>query len=174
VTRAVFLDRDGVINLERGDYTYRLEDFVILPKVKEALANLKSLNFNLIVVTNQAGISKGLYTRNDLDTLHKQMASQLDDLLDAVYFCPYHPSITNSLSRKPETLMFQRAAARFDLTLSESWMVGDRERDIIPARNLGITTIAVGEQKDGFESDFKASDLWEAASIIAKSRAPRP
>ena len=166
--KAVFLDRDGVINLERGDYTYRLEDFVILPKVKEALAYLKSIDFLLIVVTNQAGISKGLYTREELKALHGQMADLLDHQIDAVYYCPYHPSFTNSLSRKPATLMFERAASKFNLTLSDSWMVGDRERDMIPARKLGVTTIAVGDERNEFESDFKAPDLWEASSIIAR------
>lgn len=66
MAKAIFLDRDGVINKERGQYTYLINDFVILPKVKKALSYLKSLNFALIVVTNQAGISKGLYNQGEL------------------------------------------------------------------------------------------------------------
>ena len=123
MAKAVFLDRDGVINQEMGQYTYRLDDFVILPNVKEALSYLKSLNFALIVITNQAGISKGLYRARDVKILHHQMEEMLNHLLDGIYYCPYHPSITNSLSRKPDSLMFERAGAKFDLSLPDSWMV---------------------------------------------------
>lgn len=167
MSKAIFLDRDGVINQEQGRYTYRLEDFVILPNVREALARLKSMDYFLIVVTNQAGISKGLYHRRDLKILHQHMREMLDHLLDAIYYCPYHPTITNSLSRKPNTLMFERAGAKFDLSWSNSWMVGDRERDMIPARELGISMVAVGESRNEFKSDYKASDLWEASQLIA-------
>lgn len=167
MAKAVFLDRDGVVNQERGEYTYHLEDFIILPKVKETLSYLKSLDFILIVVTNQAGISKGLYNRKDLKILHQHMGEELDHLLDGIYYSPYHPSITNSLSRKPGSLMFERAGAKFDLSWPDSWMVGDRERDMIPAARLGIKTIAVGGSRNEFESDHKALDLWNAGQVIA-------
>ncbi len=127
------------------------------------------MGYLIIVVTNQAGISKGIYDRMVLELLHRHMQERLDYLLDAIYYSPYHPTVSNSLSRKPGTLMFERARAKYNLSMRNSWMVGDRERDMIPARDLGISSVAVGVGREDFESDFKAADLSEASRIIGGS-----
>lgn len=163
----VFLDRDGVINKDNPNYTFRVEAFEILPGVIEALKRLRSNKYSLVVVTNQSGIAQGLYTRQQMEECHRYFQEQSGHVIDHFYFSPYHPSVTDSLLRKPGTLMFEKAIARFNVDVSKSWMVGDRGRDIIPARKLGIKTIQIGdeiEEKD--KADFQSANLLEAANII--------
>jgi D-glycero-D-manno-heptose 1,7-bisphosphate phosphatase len=165
-SKAVFLDRDGVINREVGHYVHTLDEFEIIPGVLESLRLLKSLNYLLVVITNQAGISKGLYSNRDVKHLHQHMRERLDQLIDAVYYSPYHPDVTESLSRKPGTLLFERAIARYGISTADSWMIGDRERDLLPAKKLGFSTVAVGNERARFVSDHKAEDLLSASQII--------
>ncbi|MBS1505521.1 MAG: HAD family hydrolase [Bacteroidetes bacterium] len=163
----VFLDRDGVINKDNPNYTYKVEGFEILPGVIDALKLLKANNFSLVVVTNQSGIAQGLYTQQQMQECHRYFQEQSGHVIDHFYFSPYHPSVTDSLLRKPGTLMFEKAIARFNVDIAKSWMIGDRGRDIIPARKLGIKTIQIGdeiEEKD--KADFQSANLLEAANII--------
>ena len=113
--RGVFLDRDGVINEERGDYTYKIEDFRVLPGVSTAVEMLHEAGFMLIVVSNQGGISKGLYTRADVEACHKYMQDQLNGRIEALFYSPYHPDFTRSLSRKPSSYLFERAMALYGI-----------------------------------------------------------
>jgi D-glycero-D-manno-heptose 1,7-bisphosphate phosphatase len=163
----VFLDRDGVINKDNPNYTFRVEDFKILPGVIDALRLLKSKEYRLVVVTNQSGIAQGLYTREQMEACHQFFQRQSGDLIDHFYFSPDHPSVTASLSRKPGTLMFEKAIARFNIDVQKSWMVGDRGRDIVPARKLGMRTIQIGDEIDENEkADHQVSDLLDASKII--------
>ncbi len=167
----VFLDRDGVINKDNPNYTFRIEDFKILPGVIDALKQLKSNGYLLVVVTNQSGIAQGLYAQPQMEECHNYFQQQCGHLIDHFYFSPYHPSVTESLSRKPGTLMFEKAIVKFQIDIKKSWMVGDRGRDIIPARKLGITTIQIGDEIEAKEkADFTASDLLSAAKIILSNR----
>jgi len=102
----IFLDRDGVINRERGDYTFQVSDFEIIPGVLDALKLFNERGFKIIVITNQSGISQGLYSQEDVQICHDYMQKQLHQLIDDIYFSPYHPDITESLSRKPNSLLF--------------------------------------------------------------------
>jgi D-glycero-D-manno-heptose 1,7-bisphosphate phosphatase len=165
-SKCVFLDRDGVLNREIGEYAYRLDQFVVNPGVVEALKLLKAHDFLLIVMTNQAGISKGLYTDQHVWLCHDHLQEVCGHLIDDIYFSPYHSSVTESLSRKPGTLMFERAIAKYNIDPHASWMVGDAERDIVPAKKLGLKTIQVGEELTESIADFLAKDLAEAAAII--------
>jgi D-glycero-D-manno-heptose 1,7-bisphosphate phosphatase len=163
----VFLDRDGVINKDNPNYTFRVKDFEILPGVIGALEQLKLNQYLLIVVTNQSGISQSLYTRQQMEDCHRYFQQQCGNLIDHFYFSPYHPSVTESLIRKPGTLMFEKAIAKFDIDARKSWMIGDNVRDIIPARKLGIQTIQVGNEfKDTDKADFETLDLPGATEII--------
>ena len=163
----VFLDRDGVINKDNPNYTFRVEDFEILPGVIDALRLLKSKGYRLAVVTNQSGIAQGLYTQDQMEACHRFFQQQNGNLIDHFYFSPDHPSVTASLSRKPGTLMFEKAIARFSIDIKKSWMIGDRGRDILPARRLGIKTIQIGDEIDEHEkADHQVSDLLEASKII--------
>ncbi len=156
----MFLDRDGVINKERGDYTYQLSDFVILPGVKNALEKLKESNFLCVVITNQAGIGRGIYSVEDMEDCHKHMMNELDGLIDDIYYCPYYPEQTDSLCRKPGSLMFEKAIAKYGIQVEGSWMIGDKERDLVPAKKLGLATALVGSELTEY-ADFYGLTLDE-------------
>lgn len=167
MTKAVFLDRDGVLNKDNPNYTYRVADFEILPGVIEALQALHHAGYKLVVVTNQSGIAQGIYTHADVAACHAYMQEQCGGVIDHFYYSPYHPSATHSLSRKPGTLMFEKARAKFDIDFSQSLMVGDRGRDIIPARQLGIRTIQIGDEIEAEnKADFTCESLKEASYLI--------
>jgi D-glycero-D-manno-heptose 1,7-bisphosphate phosphatase len=166
-SNAVFLDRDGVLNKDNTNYTYRVADFQILSGVIEALQVLHQAGYKLIVVTNQSGIAQGIYTHADVAACHAYMQQQCDHVIDHFYYSPYHPSATHSLSRKPGTLMFEKAQAKFNIDFGQSWMVGDRGRDIMPARQLGIRTIQIGHEiEEENKADFTCENLKEASSLI--------
>jgi D-glycero-D-manno-heptose 1,7-bisphosphate phosphatase len=165
--KCVFLDRDGVLNKDNPEYTFRVEDFKILPGVIQGLSEMKKAGFLLIVVTNQSGIDKGIYTRQQVDECHLYFQQESDNCIDHFYFSPYHRSITASLSAKPGTLMFEKAIAKFGIDVDSSWMIGDRGRDIVPARRLGIKTIQIGDEVEQENlADYQVNDLVEAWKII--------
>ena len=169
MNKCVFLDRDGVLNKDNPKYTYKVEAFEILPGVIEATRLLKSAGFLLIVVTNQSGIAKGIYTQAQMEDCHRYFQQMSGNSIDHFYFSPDHPSISESLSRKPGTLMFEKAIARFSIDITKSWMVGDRGRDIIPARKLGIKTIQIGDEVEPEnKADYQVESLLEATQIILK------
>ncbi len=163
----VFLDRDGVLNEDNPNYTYQIENFKILPGVIEGLKRLKTEGYLLIVVTNQSGIAQGLYSQQQMEECHRYFQRQSGNLIDHFYFSPYHPSVTESLGRKPGTLLFEKAIAKFNIDTNASWMVGDRGRDILPARRMGIKTIQIGDEiEESQKADFQATDFSEASKII--------
>ncbi|MGV3642355.1 MAG: D-glycero-alpha-D-manno-heptose-1,7-bisphosphate 7-phosphatase [Adhaeribacter sp.] len=164
--KCVFLDRDGVLNEERGDYTYRTADFIVIPGVVQALQELKSQGYLLVVITNQAGIAKGRYTREDVKACHQKLQEACGHLLDALYYAPAHPSVSESLSRKPGSLMLEKAMARFHIDPASSWMVGDRLRDIAAAQQVGVAGILVGDQDSAPAGVAQVPDLAAAARYI--------
>jgi len=167
MNKCVFLDRDGVLNTDNPNYTYDVEHFHIIPGVPEALRLLKKQGFLLIVVTNQSGIAQGLYTIDQMRACHIYLQEACGHVIDHFYFSPYHPSVTNSLLRKPGTLMFEKAIAKFDIDTSTSWMIGDRGRDLVPARMLGIRTVQIGDAVEPENAgDFRVNNLMEAANVI--------
>jgi D-glycero-D-manno-heptose 1,7-bisphosphate phosphatase len=167
MTKCVFLDRDGVLNEDNPNYTYRVDQFRILPGVLEALRELKSAGYLLVVVTNQSGIAQGIYTQAEMEACHQYLQDACGHLIDHFYFSPCHPTVSASLARKPGTLMFEKARAKFSIDFSASWMVGDRGRDIIPARQLGIRTIQIGHDVEPEnKADFTCMNLKEASSLI--------
>jgi D-glycero-D-manno-heptose 1,7-bisphosphate phosphatase len=164
---AIFLDRDGVLNEDDPQYTYRLGKFNILPGVPEALYNLREAGFRLIVVTNQSGIAQKIYSEREMKLCHIKLQQACEHVIDAFYYSPHHPRVTASLARKPGTLMFEKAIARFSIDVTRSWMVGDRGRDMIPARALGIRTIQVGNEiEPENQGDFQVPSLRHALPII--------
>ena len=139
--KALFLDRDGVINRERGEYTYKIEDFEILPSVFKTLKSAQDLGYKLIIVTNQGGIAKGIYTHNDVHEVHQyltgELAKQQITLTDILY-SPHHQDFTKSLSRKPESILFEKAIAMHHIDPTKSFMIGDSERDIIASQKVDV------------------------------------
>ncbi len=144
--KAIFIDRDGVINKERGEYTYKPEDFEILPHVFECIQHWNKQGFLVIIITNQGGIAKSLYQLRDLYALNEilfQSAKENDAVITDIYYCPHHPDFGNCLCRKPNSLMFEKAIAKYNINPLKSYMIGDKERDILPAKALGIKTFQI-------------------------------
>ncbi len=167
--RAVFLDRDGVLNRERGDYTWRVEDFEVLPDVPAALVRLHTAGFRLIVVTNQAGLAKGLYSLRDVETCHAKLQRAVGGLIDAFYVAPGYPKVSESLGRKPGALLLEKAIARFALDPAQCWFVGDRGRDMEAGQRVGARTIRVGPvdpADDAPRADHYAADLGAATELM--------
>lgn len=165
LNKCIFLDRDGVLNKDYVDYVYTVEKLIILPGVPEALKRLKEAGYLIIVITNQSGIAKGIYTREDMHKVHEAMQQHWGGLIDAFYFAPGHPTISESLRRKPGSLMFERAIAQHKIDVAQSWMVGDKDRDLVPAKKLGIRTIQV-DHADSSHADHKVADLPAAVDVI--------
>ncbi|MDB5235150.1 MAG: D,D-heptose 1,7-bisphosphate phosphatase [Hymenobacter sp.] len=163
--KAIFLDRDGVLNDEIGDYVWKPEEFIVSPGVPESLARLKAAGYFLVVVTNQAGIAKGLYTAADVRACHAKLQAACGNALDALYFSDAHPSVSESILRKPDSGMFEKAVARFNLDPARCWIVGDRYRDMQAGANIGVRGIMVGETE---VVDFmpRVVDLRAATSVI--------
>ena len=166
--KCVFLDRDGVLNRERGDYTYTLEDFEVLPGVPEAMALLKENGYLLIVVTNQAGVAKGRYGRADVLACHNKLQETCGALIDAMYYAPSHPDFSESLSRKPDSLMLERAMAKYNIDPAQSWLVGDSLRDLQAAARVGVQAVLVGGHHTPQTHIWQAPSLWEAAQLILR------
>lgn len=138
---AILLDRDGVINHDPGDYTTCLEEFHLLPGVLDTLQCWSAAGFKLILITNQGGIAKGRYSHADVARIHKHFrtiaAAHGAPIADILY-SPHHPDFGNSLSRKPGSLMVERALARHQLDPDQCWMFGDKTRDIDCALGAGV------------------------------------
>lgn len=137
INKAVFLDRDGTINEDRH-YLYRIEDFVFLPGIVEALRLLQEVGFLLIVVTNQSGIGRGYYTEADFQKLNAWMLEELKRqgvTLTATYYCPHLPDAKISRyrkdcdCRKPRTGLFMQAVQELRIDLARSYAIGDKLRD---------------------------------------------
>jgi D-glycero-D-manno-heptose 1,7-bisphosphate phosphatase len=169
MNKCVFLDRDGVLNEEVGDYVYELDKLIIPEGMPEAIQLLKQAGYLLVVVTNQAGIAKGLYSRNEVWACHEKIQAACANGLDALYFCPYHPTYnTESLARKPDSLMLEKAIAKFNIDTTHSWIVGDRQRDIEAGQKVNLKSVfiqPVGEQITN-TADWTAVNLLEASKII--------
>ena len=171
---AVFIDRDGTI-MEDCVYCSDPKNVKIFPGVPEALRRLKSNRFKLIIVTNQSGIGRGLFTLEQYRAVEAEVLRQLgDSLIDATYFCPDVPS-QHSTHRKPATGMVVEATRDHQVDLSRSFLIGDSEIDVECAHNAGVRAIRVrtGLQRDttGSMADWRTDDLAAAVKIVLKMTA---
>jgi len=168
--KAVFLDRDGTL-VEEVNYLSRVEDLRLFPFTFESLKLLKNAGYLLIVVTNQSGIGRGLYTEADMHAIHAEMNLQLDGLIDAFYFCPHLPDEGCSC-RKPELGTIEAASARFEIAIENSWVVGDKNLDRELGENAGARSILVrtgygaNHEKMSGRSDNVVDDLSKAVELI--------
>jgi histidinol-phosphate phosphatase family protein len=165
----LFLDRDGVINrLRENDYVKSWSEFEFLPGVLESIAGLSQLFGRIIVVTNQQGIGKGLYTVNDLEQIHQKMISEInafDGRIDKVYFAPALDKEDSPL-RKPKTGMAELAVSDFpEINLSQSIIVGDSITDMDFGKRTGMKTVFVGgknvNETEKKLIDFNLKDLLD-------------
>lgn len=172
---AVFLDRDGTLVVER----YYLADpdrVELVPGAAAALRALAAAGYALVVVTNQSGIARGLYGEAEYRAVQRRIEELLereDVRLDAVYHCPHHPDYTGPCEcRKPETGLFRRAARELGLDLGRSICVGDRLKDVLPARELGCAAGILVRTGYGEEQSRDAPDWVEIApDLPAAARA---
>jgi D-glycero-D-manno-heptose 1,7-bisphosphate phosphatase len=177
---AVYLDRDGTVVAERH-YLSDPDGLELVPGALGALAALRDAGYALVVVTNQSGIARGLYTEADYRAVADRLGSVLaaaDLFLDGSYHCPHHPDVTGPCAcRKPSTGMYLQAAAELDLAPERSWYVGDKITDVLPALALRGRGILV---RTGYGLEHEASlpdgvvvvdDLGAAARYILRQDA---
>lgn len=148
--KAVFLDRDGVINNGNLYYTYKIEDFKFNPDIFESLILLQKHHYQLVIITNQGGISKGEYSKSDVDQLHSYMLQQFREQgihITEIYYCPHHSSIEKCICRKPDSGMIEKALARFNIDASASYLIGDGVRDIEASEKAGLKPIKIDKNE---------------------------
>jgi len=170
--KVVFLDRDGVINIEK-DYLYKIEDFEFIDGVFDSLKYLLSLNFKLVVVTNQSGIARGYYTSEDFDKLTNWMVEEFkkDGInISGVFCCPHGPD-DGCGCRKPNIGMVKSTQKLFDIDFENSWLIGDKNSDIMMAKNSGIkNTIQVKSghsfDQNNSKADFVLDSIKDIKNII--------
>lgn len=180
--RFVFLDRDGTI-IEEVGYGHRLEDYALLPGAIEALQKLRDAGFRFAIITNQSGIGRGIFKREDYERYHGRL---LDDLaraeirVEKTYMCPHAPA-DDCGCRKPKPVALRDARDRFGADLSRSWMIGDHVKDVQLAQNGGCNAILVltghgAEERVRLGSTPAVpvvDDLREAASFILEAESAR-
>jgi len=172
--KTIFLDRDGVINKEIN-YLHKIDDFEFIDGIFDACLYFLTLGYKIIIITNQSGISRGYYTESDYQKVTQWMLNQFKykniNILDIIH-CPHGPD-SNCDCRKPEPGMFLKAKAKHNTDMERSWMIGDKERDIIAANSAGIdNTILVrsGHRIDESNSNAKIiiNSIRQAKQIITE------
>ena len=152
IEKAIFLDRDGVlIDNSEHYYIWKPDQLRFVENVFENLQLLAQIGFQFFIVTNQGGISKGLYSKTDILNLHKELIRifRLNQIeIKDIACCPHHPEIENCLCRKPESLMIDRLIAKYRIGKENSWFIGDSETDMQAARNAEIRGIRIVSNKD--------------------------
>ncbi len=176
---AVFLDRDGTINEDRG-YVYSPDQFVWIEGAIDAIRSLNDAELLVVVVTNQAGVAHGYYSERDVDALHRFMETGLSSRgahVDAWYYCPFHPQgkvdeyRRDAECRKPRPGMLVEASAAHGIDLRNSWLVGDKVSDIDAGRNAEAHTVLVrtgygAEHEPNANADHVVDTIVEATELI--------
>ena len=175
--KALFLDRDGIIN-EEFNYVHRVEDFVFMSGIFDLCRNAKNAGMPIVVVTNQAGIGRGYYTEEQFKILTDWMNSRFLEegiVIDAVYYCPFHPIHgigkykKESDDRKPNPGMLFRARDDLGIDLASSYLIGDNGTDIAAAKSASIGTSVLLASKDkecSSNPDYYAQSLSDINTII--------
>lgn len=152
MNKAIILDRDGIINVEIGDYIKCFEDFTIIKQLGESLKTLKEMGYIFVVITNQGGLAKKLYDVQELDKMHEYLIQEMkkyDVHFEEIYYCPHHPDFNGKcLCRKPGSQLVEKAIARFNIDASKSFFVGDKQRDIDAGNAVGVKGILVESNPD--------------------------
>ncbi len=182
----VFLDRDGVINKDTG-YIRSIEEFDMYPYSVECIKKLNQAGFLTVLITNQSGIARGIFTEEDLKYIHDYLELQLKHggaYLDKLYYSPYHPDSNacknqlyckDSELRKPKPGMIKLACKELDVDLKKSYLIGDSVGDIQAGKAMDLTTIGVQTGNGvkntlGIQPDVMTQDFKEAVSYILNHR----
>jgi D-glycero-D-manno-heptose 1,7-bisphosphate phosphatase len=147
--KAVFIDRDGTINVD-GPYLSDPDKFRMYPGVGKGVKRLKDAGFKIIVVTNQSGIARGYFTEDDLAAVHNRMKEEFARFgvsLDGIYYCPHHPD-EGCNCRKPEPGLLLKATADHEIDTARSYMVGDKQLDMIAGAKIGAQTLLVSSETE--------------------------
>lgn len=179
--KVVFLDRDGTINIEKN-YLYKKEDFEFVEGSDQAIKLLNDAGYKVFVVSNQAGVARGYYNEQDVETLHEYMNERLAEIgahIDAFYYCPHHPEYgigkykIDCDCRKPKTGLLQKAEEIVTIDKTKSYMIGDNKGDILAGQNYGVKTILVKTgygkkviEEKSVEASYIAANLLEAVQFI--------
>ena len=179
--KAIFLDRDGTINNYVG-FLRNIDEFELMDGAAEAIKLINQSGYLAIVVTNQPVIARGEVTYSQLDEIHKKMETLLGDegcYIDGLYFCPHHPHKGyegeipelkfDCECRKPKPGMLLKAAKEFNIDLSQSFMIGDGDNDVLAGKNAGCKTILLGNS-DNVDADYCCNNLLEAVNYILYER----
>jgi D,D-heptose 1,7-bisphosphate phosphatase len=174
--KAIFLDRDGVIN-EDHDYVYKIEDMDFIPGSIDGLKKLQDSGYLLIIITNQSGIGRGYYTEEQYLKFRQEMHKRLQNFgikITDEFYSPFHPK-ENSICRKPSPFLIQKAIEKYDINAKISYMIGDKTSDILSGINANIKTILVLTGKSGkdglydINADYTCKNLNEASKIITQN-----
>ncbi|MFH1324023.1 MAG: D-glycero-beta-D-manno-heptose 1,7-bisphosphate 7-phosphatase [Nanoarchaeota archaeon] len=174
MNRAIFLDRDGTINIDNG-YTHKTQDLKFYPDVFKALSLLKR-NFKFIIITNQSGIGRGYYTEDEFHKFNNHIVNELKKNgieIKKTYYCPHHPD-ENCNCRKPNISSIKKAEKEFNIDLNRSWMIGDHPCDMELGKNAGVRSIYLLtghgakhlEEARKFNPDYIAAEISQAADYI--------
>ena len=173
--KIIFLDRDGVINRDPGfgGYVTCCEEFEFLPGAFEAIKRLNQSGYEVIVISNQGGVAKGLYALKDLDKITKNMLGEIEKAggkIRSVHYCP-HKDEDNCNCRKPKTGLFSQATKGLQVNFTNTFFVGDNRRDVLAAKAIGCKSIFVLSGNTKLEEldvrpDFVARNLLEAVDKI--------
>jgi len=178
--KALFLDRDGVINTEKN-YVFRIEDFEFITGIFDLCSRARELGFRLFVITNQAGIARGYYTTADYETLTAWMLDEFSSRnihIERVYYCPFHPTAgigkyrQDSFDRKPNPGMILQAKAAFNLDLPGSVLIGDKESDMEAGRTarVGYNILLTPDKADtGSPGELHFSSLASIAAWLSRT-----
>lgn len=152
LAKAVFFDRDGTINSDEGHYyIYKPEDFVFNPGVIEGMKRLQEAGYLLFVISNQGGIAKGIYTREDVEKVHAKMLAELAQYgvgITKIYYCPHHESVKTCVCRKPSPYMVNLAIEEFHIDKQQSFFIGDSSKDMKCAEEAGVKPVKIHKNQD--------------------------
>ena len=174
MVKAVFLDRDGVINVDKG-YVYKLNELEFIPGSIYALKKLKNLGYLLIIITNQSGIGRGYYSEEDYLKFKEEFHEKINKegvKIDAEYYCPHAPE-ENCGCRKPNIKLIKKAIEEHNVDVNDSFFIGDKTADIQAGKNSDLKTMLVKTGKAGkdckynLNPDFVCIDLLDCAKRIA-------
>jgi D-glycero-D-manno-heptose 1,7-bisphosphate phosphatase len=151
MNKAIFLDRDGIVNVERGEYTWRIVDFQLTVGLIDFIREVQNKGYLVIIISNQGGIGKGIYSVNDVEIVHKNLLERLAEnnvALTDIYYCPHHPDFGRCLCRKPEPVLLEKAIARYNIDADKSYFIGDSQRDADAGEKVNLNTIKVNPNSD--------------------------
>lgn len=172
VIKAIFLDRDGTININEPEYLHKIQDFKFTERAVEGLKKMAENGYKLFIVSNQSGIGRGYYLEQEAKELSEWLISELEEhgvKIEKIYYCPHKPE-DKCECRKPSPKMLFDAVDEFGVSLNNSWVIGDSEKDILLGKFNNVRTILINKNKNkDTKADFTVTNLFEAAEIISNN-----